>query len=53
MSHGGEVAHLKMLAELSTTTLQTDEWTGVLPHNTPTWSHGPQFLTDWPLNLLP
>lgn len=53
LSHSEEVIQLKMLAELSKTTLITNEWAGVLPHNTPTWSHGPQFLANWPLDLLP
>ncbi len=53
IAHDMEITHLKMLAELSTTTLKTNEWTGVLPHNTPTWSHGPEFLVEWPKNLLP
>lgn len=53
ITHDMEITHLRMLAELSTTTLKTKEWTGVLPHNTPTWSHGDEFLAEWPENLLP
>jgi len=52
-SHFKEIAQLKMLARLSISTRVTNEWTGVLPHNTPTWSKGTQFLADWPVNLLP
>jgi hypothetical protein len=46
---------LKALSKLITAHQEAKEGkcTGVLPDNTPTWSKGQDFLTDWPENLLP
>jgi hypothetical protein len=44
---------LERLWQMSKKAEQTEQFTGVLPENTPTWSKGLVFLTKWPKNLLP
>ncbi len=44
---------LEKLIELSAKAKETGTWTGVLSTNTPTWSHGDDFLANWPEGLLP
>ncbi|HKC04542.1 MAG TPA: hypothetical protein VKC54_01600 [Patescibacteria group bacterium] len=44
---------LHALVHLSKYAEKNNIWTGVLPTNTPTWSEGEKFLTNWPINLLP
>ncbi len=51
--HTAELDALAHLIELSDLAAQTKTWTGVLPTHTPTWSHGKQFLSAWPADLLP
>lgn len=53
ISHKEELAALANIIALSDVAAQTKTWTGVLPTHTPTWSHGEQFLSAWPADLLP
>ncbi len=53
ISHDAELAALTHIIALSEHAAKTKTWTGVLPTHTPTWSHGEQFLSEWPADLLP
>lgn len=49
-----DVEHaIRRLYDLHLKAKQTNEWTGVLPTHTPTWTKGDEFLAAWPKNLLP
>lgn len=53
LSLNEQVHELLNLHALSQEAKQTGHWTGVLPTNTPTWSHGQTYLAQWPVRLLP
>jgi hypothetical protein len=53
ISVSDQIYEIEKLAVLSVKAKLTGSWTGVLPENTPTWSHGEEFLASWPIDLLP
>lgn len=53
ISHEKEIETLHNIIFASLHAKQWSVWTGVLPDHTPTWSHGTQFLSQWPADLLP
>lgn len=52
ISQNEQINELYKLYALSEESKQTGHWTGVLPTNTPTWSQGKEFLTQFSPGLI-